>query len=150
MYEAYVHLQDQKPQNTDGGAFVLEAFNTRDINVELADTATICAIVANQIILQPGTYRCLITCPAYKVDFHQARLRDITGLLTLLWGTSERSAAADSVQTRSVVSGRFTLAVASTLVIQHQSSATRAVDGYGTACNFTIERYTNAEFWREW
>ncbi len=150
MYEAYVHVQDQKPQNTPGGGFTLGAWRTRDINVELDDTATICAIAANQITLQPGTYRCLITCPAYKVSGHQARLQNITGVATLLTGTSEYTDATDNTCTRSVISGRFTLAVASVLEIQHQSIASQAGNGFGPQANFTTEVYTDAEFWREW
>lgn len=150
MYEAYVHVQDRKAQNTDGGAFNNGAWRTRVINAELDDTASICTIAANQITLQPGTYRCLITCPAYMASPHQARLQNITAGVTLLTGTSEMTVSTTNVCTRSVISGRFTLAVASVLEIQHQSTATRAGDGFGVAANFTTEVYTDAEFWREW
>lgn len=150
MYEAYVFVRDEKAQNTDGGAFTLGAWRTRDITIERDDTASICTLAANQITLQPGTYRCLISCPAYKVAGHQARLQNITGAVTLLAGTSEVSAAADASVTRSIVAGRFTLAVASVLEIQHQSAATKAANGFGVATNFTTEVYTHAEFWREW
>lgn len=150
MYEAYVHVQDQKPQNTNGGGFVFGVWRTRDINTELADTATICAIAANRITLQPGTYRCLITCPGYKVSLHQTRLQNITGAATLLTGTNAKSSAGDNTATVSIIKGRFTLAVASALEVQHQCTVTRAADGFGEPCNITTEVYTDAEFWREW
>ena len=144
----YVHVQDQKAQNTAGGAFTLGAWRTRDINTEQADTLGICAIAANQITLAAGTYRCLITCPAQQVNRHQARLQNITIGATLLPGTSELAQATSVVVSRSVISGRFTLAAVSILEIQHQCSATKLGDGLGYAANFTTEVYTDAEFWK--
>jgi len=150
MYRDYVHVQDQKPQNVAGGGFTFGAWRTRDINTELDDTGGICTIAANQITLQSGVYRCRITCPAHQVNRHQARLYDITGAAVLLTGTSEVSAAIDTMSTVSIISGRFTLAMASVLEIQHQASATKAGNGFGYNANFTTEVYTDAEFWREW
>jgi len=150
MYNAYVHVQDQKAVGVDGGGFTFGAWRLRDINTEQADTLGICAIAANQITLAAGTYRCLITCPAHRVDRHQTRLRNVTAVATLLRGTSEWSAALGDVASRSIISGRFTLAAVSILEIQHQCSATRAGTGFGVAAGFGVEIYTDAEFWREW
>ncbi len=149
MYRYYVHLQDQKPQATHGGTFTLGAWRTRDITIELDDTGNVCAIAANQITLQPGTYRCLITCPAHAVSSHQARLRNITAGATLLFGTTDRTSLTTVVMTRSVITGRFTLAVASVLEIQHRCSFSQNFHGFGFAANFTTEVYTDAEFWSE-
>jgi len=150
MYNAYVHVQDQKAMGANGGGFTMGAWRTRDINTEQADTLGICAIAANQITLAAGTYRCLITCPAFKVGHHQTRLRNITAGVTLLPGTSSYTADGDDVSTRSIVSGRFTLAAVSILEVQHQCQFTRAANGFGVAAGFTTEVYTDAEFWREW
>ncbi|GAI67677.1 unnamed protein product [marine sediment metagenome] len=150
MYRDYVHVQDQKARNTPGGGFTLGAWRTRDINTELADTGGICAIAANQITLQAGVYQYLISCPAFKVEHHQAVLYNVTAAVIIRTGTSEISGAADAVMSRSVIVGRTTLAIASVLEIRHQSSATRAGDGFGSPANITAEVYTVAEFWREW
>ena len=147
LYDAYVCVRDVKAQNIPGGGFVQGAWRTRDINNEQADTAGICAIAANQITLQAGTYRCNISAPANGVDNHQTRLQNITDGAPLLVGTSEDQGGVDS--NRSFIVGRFTLAAAKVLEVQHQCLATRAVDGYGDAANYTDEIYTIAEFWRE-
>jgi len=149
MYDAYVCVRDRKPQNTDGGDFTQGAWRTRDINNEQADADGICLVVANQISLVAGTYRCIISCPAYRVARHQARLYNITTAAVLLVGTSETTGDAGYTTTRSFIVGRFTLATANSLEIQHQCQNTLAVEGFGPACNFTDEIYTIAEFWRE-
>ena len=149
MYEAYVCVRDVKAQNTDGGDFTLGAWRVRDINDEQADTAGICAVAANQITLAAGTYRCIISAPAYRVDDHQTRLYNTSTAALLLTGTSEHAPPDAYTVTRSFIVGRFTLAAVNVLEVQHQCSDTQAATGFGYPCNFTEEIYTIAEFWRE-
>lgn len=149
FYDAYVCVRDVKAQNTDGGAFNQGAWRTRDINDEQADADGICTIAANQITLAAGTYRCIISCPGHRVDMHQARLYNTTTAALLLTGTSEVSEDSAYVTSRSFIVGRFTLAGAHVLEIQHRCSFTIAVNGFGEACDFGEEIYTIAEFWRE-
>ncbi|GAJ23663.1 unnamed protein product, partial [marine sediment metagenome] len=70
MYDAYVCLQDKKPQNTWGGTFAHGEWRTRDLNEKQADPNHICHLEANQFVLAPGTYRANISCPANRVDHH--------------------------------------------------------------------------------
>jgi len=149
MYDAYVCLRDLKPQNTTSGTFTAGDWRTRDLTDEQADTADICALAANQFTLPAGTYHCSISCPAFKVNNHQARLYNVTDDTTILLGTSERSYGTDQTATRSHILGRFTLAAEKTIQVQHRCSYTCAGDGFGWQCNFTDEIYTVAEFWRE-
>jgi hypothetical protein len=150
LYDAYVCIRDEKAQNTKGGTFTSGGWRTRDLTVEAADTANIASLASNQITLEAGTYRCLIACPAYQVNRHQARIQDITAGATLLTGQCAYSgeASVGTVST-SVIQGRFTLAVQSVLEVQHQGQATFADRGFGVECNFGAEVYTVAEFWRE-
>lgn len=147
----YICVRDKKTQNTEGGTFTLGDWRKRDITEELVDTGSICSIGSSQITLAAGTYRCLISAPARQVGLHQTRLQNVTDAATLLVGTSEFASPLDTarVANRSIIVGRFTLAAQKVLEIQHQSSATRADSGFGSACNFTDEIYTVAEFWRE-
>lgn len=147
----YVCVRDKKAQNTTGGTFTSGAWRTRDINDEQADAGALCSIAANQITLAAGTYRCLISAPAAWCNRHQARLYNITDTAVILAGTSEYSTntLADLVTTRSFIVGRFTLAAAKVLEVQHQCQTTRVTYGLGVASNFTDEIYTVAEFWRE-
>lgn len=149
LYEAYVCVRDKKAQNTAGGQFTSGAWRRRDINDEQADAAGICTIAANQIILAAGTYRCLISAPAYKTSRHQLRLYNTTDAAVLLVGTSMMAYNLEYAVTRSTIVGRFTVAAGKALEVQHQAQITRAVDGYGIEANFTDEIYAVAEFWRE-
>ena len=145
---AYVCVRDVKAQNTAGGAFNNGAWRTRDLTNEQADTANICTLFGNQITIVAGTYRCIISCPARYVDRHQTRLQNITDGATLLVGTCAHSPATGAWVTRSFVVGRFVLAAAKVLEVQHRCETTRAVDGFGRECNWTDEVYTVGEFWR--
>jgi len=149
MYDAYVCLRDLKPQNTPGGDFVQDAWQTRDLNDEQADTADICTLAANQITLPAGSYRCAISCPALRVWVHQTRLYNVTGAAVLLLGTSEYAHDGEYQTNHSHLNGRFTLAAETVLQIQHRCFQTKTVDGFGRNANFADEIYTVAEFWRE-
>lgn len=147
--EDYILIQDQKAQNTAGGTFTNGAWQTRTLNTIVSDAGGHAALAANQITLQPGTYRVFAHAPAYIVSGHQTRLRNITDGTTIATGTSERSAAGDAVQSRSMLHGRFTIASAKVIELQHQCATTRATDGFGFPNNFTTEVYATAEFTKE-
>jgi len=149
-YLSYACVADVKAAGTGGGDFTLGAWRTRDINTEIADGGDLITILANQITLVAGLYRCHISCPAYLVQDHKAILYNITAATNTLIGTSEfNSNAGAYAQTRSVIVGSFTIAAATVFEIRHQSIATRAGNGFGEATNVGVsEVYTIAEFWR--
>ncbi len=151
FYDAYVCLRDVKAQNTNGGTFTSGAWQIRDLTEELADTADICVLDEDYIFMLPaGTYRCLITCPAYQVNQHQARLLDyFAGPAVALLGASAQAGAGDATPTHAIIQGPFTLANEGALVVQHQCSQTKADTGFGPPANFTNEIYTVVELWRE-
>jgi len=149
LYDAYVCVRDKKALGTDGGTFTSGAWRTRDITDEQADTAGICSIDSNQITLAAGTYRCSISCPAWFVQKHKARLYNITDSAVLLVGTSEYTQDNSYHVTRSFIVGRFTLAAAKALEVQHRCVVTRANEGFGLNCSMGDEIYTVAEFFRE-
>lgn len=147
----YVKVSDVKATGTGGGTFTSGVWQTRDINTEDNDDFGICSISSNQITLSPGTYTCHITCPAFLVDRHQARLYDTTGTSVLLQG---QNAFTDNVTgghstSSSVIIGQFTLSVESVLEIQHRCETTGATNGFGIDNSFGgDEVYTVAEFLR--
>lgn len=150
LYSDYIHIRDEKANGVDGGGFTLGAWRTRDLTVELDDTGGDAALAGNQITLEAGTYRCLISCPAYEVDLHKARLQNITDGITILIGTSEETWTASHIVTRSFIVGRFTLAAQKVLEVQHWCSVTIVVNGFGRASTFgVIEVYTEVELWKE-
>jgi len=150
----YVKVSEVQTSGTDGGGFTKDVWQTRVLNTEDSDDGTICSLVANQITLSAGDYECRISAPATKVTEHKIRLYNTTGAATLLTGTSEfigddGGDAATHNMNRSIVVGKFTIAAAQALEVQHYCASTRAVDGFGYACTFGVDEvYTIAEFWK--
>ena len=150
LYDAYAKVSDVKSSGSHGGTFTSGAWQTRDINTEDSDADSLLSISANQITLEAGTYRCLISCPGYRVDSHKSRLYDTTGTATLLEGTTGHAGAAGVSTTTSFTKGRFTLSEQSVLEVQHRCSTTVTPGGFGLAAGFGVDEvYTIAEFWRE-
>ncbi len=145
---AYVKLVDSKATTTDGGTFTQGAWQKRTVTEE-TDTGTNCSVTASVFVLAAGTYESRISCPAKHVELHQSRLRNTTGGTTILVGTSERCGVAAGITNRSFIVGRFTIAGAQDLEIQHKCSATKNVVGFGEASDSgEVEIYTIAEFWK--
>lgn len=142
------YIRDQKASTTVGGTFTLGAWKTRDINTEVFDADGIVSIAANQFTLIAGTYLIYARAPAYKVDSHQIKLRNITDATDDAIGTSSKAAAADTTMSDSWLRTRITIAAPKTYEIQHQSLATELNDGFGFPCGFGVsEVYT--EVWIE-
>lgn len=149
FYDAYVCVRDKKTQATHGGTFTTGAWRTRDINDEQADSDGVCSIASNQITLAAGTYRCRISCPAFRVSYHKSQLYNITDSAVLLLGTSMFAQSAGQVNNVSFIFGSFTLAAQKTLEVQHQCGSTYADLGLGVGTNYAEEIFTVVEFWRE-
>lgn len=146
----YCKVQDVKTAGTAGGGFTSGSWQTRALNT-LSNYFFIGgspSLSANRLTLPAGSYRCLISAPAYIVVRHKIRLRNVTDGTTVLVGTSEVSNSSALV-TRSLIQGNFTVAASKELEVQHRCQTTRATDGFGLECNFDEEEvYTVAEFWR--
>jgi hypothetical protein len=152
LYSAYLCYQDQKAQNSAGGTFTSGAWRTRDLNTEVADTGNHGAVSGNQVTLDAGTYRFLATAPAWTVNRHQLRLRDVTNAVTLGSGVAMFAAngAGIAVYHLASVSGRFTLAGSAAIELQHQCQTTSSgSDGFGVGANFGTEVFASLELWKE-
>jgi hypothetical protein len=150
---SYVKVTDTKAAATGGGTFTSGAWQVRTINTENSDAGGICAIAANQITLAAGTYECAIRCPAFQVDQHKCRLYNTTAaaIVTDMLGCTAFCPASDATQTDSIIVGRFTIAAAQALEVQHWCRTTRATVGFGAgdfSLDGTSEIYTVAEFWK--
>src|SRR6185436_19491385 len=106
--DAYALIQDQKAANTDGGGFTSGAYRTRDLNTEVVDADGIVSISSNQFTLGPGTYYIRARAPAYSVQEHKAKLRNVTDSTDALIGSSEHSFSSN--ETWSEIQGAITLA----------------------------------------
>ena len=148
-YIGYIKVSDVKAANTQSGTFTQGAWQTRVLNTEDNDTGNDCTLNANQITLAAGTYECHITCPAWGVNRHKARLYNTTGAATILEGTSAYVHAGYPGQAAAFVKGRFTIAAGQALEVQHRCQTTKANQGFGVESNFAVDEvYVIAEFWR--
>lgn len=138
-------LQDQKATTVAGGTFTAGADQTRVLNTKVVDTGGYCSLSSNQFTLQPGTYEIEAIAPALAVGLNQAWLFNVTDSAVVLVGTSVFSANAANGFSESKILGRFTLAAAKALSIQHRCATTVATSGFGQACSFAtpnLEVYT--------
>lgn len=147
--DTYSLIIDQKADGIDGGNFVATTRQPRVLNTTVADTGpNVVSIVGNQIELTAGTYRIRASAPAFgSVLNHKIRLQNVTTPTTLLVGTSEYAA---TIQTRSFLNGRFTVAAAQKLELQHWGANANAGDGMGQATGSgDVEVYAMVELAKE-
>lgn len=143
----YIKLVDSKATTTDGGTFTQGDWRKRTV-AEETDTGGNVAVSSSVIVLDAGTYRVSISCPAYLVKLHQTRLRNTTGSTTLLVGTAEYCDT-HTITNRSMIKGLITVAASQNLEIQHKCVATKTDNGFGIASDQgEAEIYTIAEFFK--
>ena len=146
---ALLHVRDEKANNTAGGTFTSGAWQTRTLNTSLTNEISGASLSSNQITLPSGTYYIIAQAPAYHVNIHKLKLRNITdssdtliGYQMFVWDTDE--------STNNVgVTGRFTIASQKTFEIQHRCSVTASSEGFGRLSNFgEVEVYTDVQIWK--
>lgn len=142
----YIHIEEQQTSGTQGGTFTASAWQTRTLNTEVTDTGSHASVASNQITLAAGTYEADIVAPAYKVNFHQARLQNITDGTTTLTGTNGTAAASNTGFSHSTIKGRFTIAGTKVFEVQHYCTTTAATNGFGASVGAGTEVYTVATF----
>jgi len=148
LIPAYLRVSDEKAANTAGGTFTSGAWQTRSLNIIGSQVDVKASLTANQLLLEAGVYLCRIVCPAYAVNRHKARLRNMSDGADLLLGTSEFSGTA--AQTSSMIVGRIDLPTQKVIEVQHRCETTVATSGFGRESNFSVtEVYAVAEFWKQ-
>jgi len=131
------YVKDVKAASTAGGTFTSGAWQTRTLNTLEGDVSFI-SLSANQIVLQPGTYHIEASAPAFKIDNHVIKLRNITDAVDTIIGAVSYADAASNVQNNSLLNGTFTIASAKTFETQHRCTVTRASNGFGAAGNVGV------------
>lgn len=146
----YLEYRDEKASGTNGGTATSGSWFTRTLNTEAFDTGGIGSLAANVITLPAGTYECDIDVPGSDVTQHQARLYNVTGTAVLLYGSTTAGTTAGGFGTsHSRITGRFTLAGATEIQVEHRVATTKADTGLGAAASFgNVEVYTVARFWK--
>jgi hypothetical protein len=134
IYSSLCILKDLKSSGTDGGSFNSNVWQKRDLNT-ISGTVNYVTISSNQFILTAGRYLVIARSPAFEVDNHQIRIRNITDSISYL-GDNGTSPVGSGVMTVSSVTIVVDVAVSTTFEIQHMCSSFKATDGLGKNLNF--------------
>lgn len=132
----YLLYADHKAANTGGGTFTSGAWQTRTLNTEVYDSNGDGSLASNQITLPAGTYLIRASAPAYKVDYHQIRLYNVTDSAVIAYGSDEYCGSGLFVSTRSVLTTRFTIGGSKAIRLEHYGLTTKATNGFGVPNNF--------------
>jgi hypothetical protein len=146
---ALLHVRDEKSAPSSGGTGST-SFTARTLNTVMTNEISGASLATNQITLPSGTYYIQASAPAYNSDSHKIKLRNTTDSSDTIIGSSERGGTASNSQSRSIFSGRFTIAAQKVFEIQHRLDTTAAgSDGLGVRSNMSVtEVYTDVQIWK--
>lgn len=142
---AEFHVREEQPSGTGGGTFTSGAWQKRLLNTTVRNEIGGASIASSAITLPAGTYEFMGWATAYLVEQNVLKIRQTSGTpVDLLIGSTEYSNVTQFQ--KSVVSGRVTLAAATTIELQHRCATTRAANGFGGAASFgVVEVYSNLQ-----
>ncbi len=124
-------IKDVKAGGSNGGTATGATWNTRVLNTLVDPDSIVTSLTSNQFVLPAGSYLIFGSAPAYAVDDHQTRIRNITDSTSTILGSNAYAAAATDGQTHSMVYGVFTIAGSKTFEFQHYPNTTKATNGFG-------------------
>lgn len=146
----YILIRHETISSGLSGAFNSGAWQTKTINTLVVNIGSHASLAANQITLDAGTYKVKANGIGFLVNGHAVKLRNITDGVDVVIGSSSYANAANSDQSHSFLSGRFTIGSSKVFEFQHRCTTTRANNGFGNARGFgVIEVYSEIEFWKE-
>jgi hypothetical protein len=137
-----VIIEDQKPQNTDGGTFASGAWQTRDLNTLVFNHNSLASLSNNRFTLPAGTYCIDWDAPAYRVNRHKTALYNYSSSTIVAYGTSELSSESGATMNRSVGTKVVTISSSTSFTIRHICQSSYNNTGFGCATNFGTEVYT--------
>ena len=141
-----LHVRDEKASGTGGGTFTSGSFQTRTLNTSVTNEISGASLSSNQITLPSGTYFIFASAPAFRVNEHKAKLRNITDSSDTIIGSNEYAYTYADAGTRSFVIGRFTISAQKTFELQHRCSQTLT---FGQAVTYSVvEVYADVQIWK--
>lgn len=142
------HAQDEKSSGTGGGSSTAGSWELRTVNTVKTNEISGASLASSQITLPVGTYYIDASAPASSATVHRLKLYNASDAADVLLGTSEYGAIATATQTRSHVSGRFTLTATKLLELRHRVANSSAGNGYGVQSSLGTEIYTVIKIWK--
>jgi hypothetical protein len=140
-------IEDQKSTGTNAGTFTSGDYRIRDLNTFVYNLADIVTLNSNRFTLPAGTWRISWSAPAYIVNTHQTILYNYSDSNVVSRGSSAHSSSSYYAETRSVGATVVTIAAPKIFEIMHICTTTAATTGFGVACGFGTEMYTQVEIW---
>ncbi|GGX99001.1 hypothetical protein GCM10007386_32400 [Pseudoduganella dura] len=126
-----LHVRDEKPSGTGGGAAFLDATQTRTLNTVKTNSIPGASLSASQISLPAGRYRIHGRAPALLGGRMQAFLWNVTDSSYALRGSSEL--AASGASSASTICGELEISTTKVFSLRHYtaspSSDTTALGG---------------------
>lgn len=129
------YIKDVKASGTDGGTSTLGSYQTRTLNTVEGDTEIV-SLSSNQFTLGAGKYEIEAYVPGASLQYHKAKLRNITDSSDALIGTSEYADPTYLGYNSSKIIGEIDISASKTFEVQHRSSATISTFGFGRATTF--------------
>lgn len=144
------YIKDEKANNTNGGSFCVCActFFTRNLNILSGCALFLTLNCCCQFILPTGTFDIEAEAPAFQVNRHKIKLRNITDCTDDIIGQNAAAlteCGSDDMSS-ALLKGRITITSAKTFEIQHRAQTAQACTGFGTPANFgVVEVYTQVK-----
>lgn len=151
----FLHVQDQKATNSDGGSSSNGA-NTRDLNTVLTNGISGSSLLSNQITLPAGDYFIIASAPCVGGSQNFLTLYNVTDTAYVDDVKGQNSFVPSGNLSVAFLSGRFSIAATKDFEIRHVIEVTRSTDGLGinmgTATGFgglvPHETYTDVMIWK--
>lgn len=144
-------IRDEKSSTTDGGTFTNAAWRTRDLNTVVRNLLSGASLAGNAFTLQAGSYYIEWMAPAFRVDGHQSRLRNITdGTTVESSGSASAPSGSQVTVSPSLGEAIITITSAKQFTIEHQGTTTFLTQGFGVAAGgfAAKEVYTTVKIWK--
>ena len=115
------HLVSPATSTSYGGACTVNSWTQRQLNSEDGDAAGNVVVAANQFTLQPGTYECRATAPAFKAGVNKIRVRNTANNLSQESGSVIAPVSGGS--SIAVVDINISIGAATTFLVEHFCTA---------------------------
>lgn len=132
---AILIVQDEKVSGSTAGGSAVAGKQQRDLNTVKVNTIVGASVSSNAITLPAGDYAVTAFAPAYKVNSHQISIYDETNSGVLAVGQSCAALSGnDSSESMATLIAVISLAVQTTMHLDHYTQSSRSSDGLGRAC----------------
>ncbi|NBX83434.1 hypothetical protein EBQ90_10180, partial [bacterium] len=112
-------VTDEKPVNTQGGNITANTWTTRTLNTIKADPGSYVSLSSNQLTFAAGSYKCIISVPSFKAQFHQVRLFNVTSNAVHATGTQDHAEDTDWTGNRVFLHTYFQINSSTTFRVEH-------------------------------